>query len=182
MPSPTTGASSWARHTLETTYASTPIAAAAQDFAFISSSLKPLGEEFPADPSLGGMADKDPLTKLKRGEGDVEIAMRYDGFDNILFSFLGQVYDESNVETTAYERYYYPYPAFSEHAIEGVVAAGKRSLQMDLVVPVDATDWGYRFTGAEITRINFAYNDRQGVTVPWSGQYLEIIKIFTRQY
>lgn len=168
MPSPTTGASSWARHTLETTYASTPIAAAAQDFAFISSAMKPAGEEFPADPSLGGMAPKDPLVKLKRGEGDMEIAMRYDGFDNLLFSFFGQVYDETVVETTANERYYYPYPSFTEHAIEGAVTADKRSLQLDLVVPVDATDWGYKFTGAQISSMALAIqNEALQATLSW---------------
>jgi hypothetical protein len=131
--------------------------------------MKPAGEEFPADPSLGGMAPKDPLVKLKRGEGDMEIAMRYDGFDNLLFSFLGQVYDESNIETTAYERYYYPYPSFTEYALEGAApVAGKRSLQLDLVVPVDATDWGYAFTGAEITTMAFAIrNEALALTASW---------------
>jgi hypothetical protein len=166
MPSPTTGASSWLRLNPEKSGGWKGTAATANiDLAFVTSALKPAGEPFAADPSLGGMAPKDPLIKLKRGEGSLDFAMRYEGYDNLILALLGHYKKETltlDVGTNTYERFYYPHSDLST-IIDPVPATTEayRSFAGTLVVP-DETQDGYDFSGLKINGCTFNF-DNQGL-------------------
>lgn len=170
MPSPTTGSSSWLQLKAEKTGYQTGPSTATIDLPFISSGLKPAGEEFASDPSLGGMAPKDPLTKLKRGEGDMEFALRYEGFDNFWLAFLGHM-DEENLDTDVVERYYYPQSDFTTWIDDAdVEAEGYRSFTGLLVVP-DGVSEGYDMLGMQIASLSFGIsNEALRVTPTWLTQ------------
>jgi len=170
MPRPTIGANAWAQFILEQTYAGTAAAGGLKQVALISSGLKPMAEEFAADPSLGGMADKDPYVKLQRGAGDIPFALRYEGFDNIWHSFFGQIKDEAG--PTNYTRFYYPYPTQNAYQ-KGVAAesAGYRSMRFDLVNPAAASDYGMRFLGMLVQNLKFNITNQSAIcTVGFLGK------------
>lgn len=171
MPSPTIGATSRLKAILEQTYAGSVAAGGAQDFGFVSSGIKPAATVFPGDPSLGSMAPKLPMLKLKHGEGDSALPVRYESFTNLWHVFFGKIYDEAQIAaTTVYKRFFYPHSSFNEY-VKGptpTITPGYRSFRLDQVLPSGGSDYGYRYTGAMIQAIRFNItNESLLITPSW---------------